>query len=106
MAITTNTLQARDIDLSLNGPTEGAFEATPSDANYFEDPDNAGVQVVSKGIALLNPSTEDISIEMYNGRTIVIPGGFLAEGIMHPLPGIVRVNNTDTGASVRVFVWF
>jgi len=104
MAITTNALKDKDIDFSLCGPRFG-FEAAQSDVNFFEDPDNAGVQVVSKGISLLNPSNEAVSLHTVDGRTITIPAGFLADGVMHPIAGVIRFNDTGSGASVRLFVW-
>lgn len=105
MAITTNSLKAKDVDFSTRGPMR-MMEATQSDTDYFADPDDAEVQIISKGISILNPDTQDIVLVNVEGQLLTIPGGALAEGVIHPIPGIVRVNDTNTGATVRVFVWF
>lgn len=104
MAITTNTLKAKDTDLSLVGANMG-FEVTKSDENYLLDP---GVsperQIVSKAISF-DIATEAIKVEFIDGRTATIPAGALAAGVMHPMR-IVKVFSTGTGATVKVWVWY
>jgi hypothetical protein len=104
MAITSHTKKWKDVDQSNCGAMYG-FEATQSDVNYFEDPRVTGKLAISKGISIYNPSSEAIVLVNVEGNTITIPAGLLADGVIHPLAGIVRLNDTGTGASVRVMVW-
>lgn len=104
MAITTNTLKAKDTDLSLVGANMG-FEVTKSDANYLLDPGASPErQIVSKAISF-DIATEAIKVEFIDGRTATIPAGALAAGVMHPMR-IVKVFSTGTGATVKVWVWY
>lgn len=99
MPITSNTIQASDIDSSTKS-AEWGFVVTNSDTDYLEDPDNAGIAVVTRAITLIGEGA--VKVEFASGREVTIPSGYLAAGIMHPM-NIVKV--FATGTTTTVFVW-
>ena len=103
MAITVNTLKAKDTDVSIVGANLG-FEITKSDDNYLLDPGvSPDKQVVTKAISF-DIASEAIKVEFVDGRTATIPAGALAAGVMHPMR-IVKVWSTGTGGTVKVWAW-
>jgi hypothetical protein len=101
MAITVNTATIKNLDMSALGVMH-SFAWTPHDANYLEDPNFVGVQVVSKGISFA--AEGDITYVNVEGKTCVIPSGMLAAGMIHPIRGIVKIDNTGTTeTSIQIY---
>lgn len=107
MAITRNLITAADIDKAFVGPT-WCFPAVKSDDNYLEDPYYSGVVEQEKAIVAaaisLSREDEDIKVEFWNKRVVIIPAGTLLAGIPYKLP-IVKLWSTGTGVSVDVLIW-
>lgn len=101
MAITTNSLKAADVNFDTFGATKG-IPWTPHDDNYIEDPDNAGVQVASKGISFGTAGA--LVLTNLEGNQFTIPNGALVAGVIHPIRHIVKIDATGTGAT-DIVVW-
>lgn len=101
MAITVNTLDISALDNTGLGAVN-SFPWTPHDTNYLEDPNSAGAQVVSQGISFAAAGA--ISYVNVEGKTCTIASGMLAAGVIHPLRGIIKINNTGTDeTSIQVY---
>lgn len=83
--------------ISLKG-----FEAEKSDDNYFSNPYYPVQPIVSKYVSI--DVSEDIKVEFSDGLVSIIPAGVLEVGVRHRFD-IVKLFDTGTGASVRMFVW-
>lgn len=104
MPVTTYVPRNNIPDQGVAGIND-AMLAVKSNTNYFEHPDApAGRVVISRAIRL-SIATEDVSLVMQSGRTIIYPAGTLAAGVPHPIR-CVRVNSTGTGGTVAVVVEF
>jgi len=101
MPITTNTLTSLgQLDLSLYPPTD-AFPITASDTNFIEDPDNAGVQIHTRGLSVGTSGNYTVVTAKNPSRTATV---YLVAGVIYHLI-VLRVNSTDAASTSGIVGW-
>ena len=80
--------------------SDRAFAWTKSDANYFENPNDTGKVVVSKGI-YVSASDQAYVFTRADGNNVTYPAGMLATGVCHPIHA-VRYMSTGSGTGTIV----
>lgn len=93
MAITTNTLTIKNVDRTSRTVTD-SFAITASDTNFIEHPDDATVQVCTRGISV-ETAGEYTLVTIANARATAV---YLASGVIHPI-NVIRVNSTGAAST-------